>query len=150
MRKLLVRGAVLRSGQPTVSPSARLALPAAAAILLFAPIAGAQYAVPPTSAPEPPRDYAPPPEEPLPDHRQSDLVGLRLDGWREGVSIVGLRYLHMYEHGEVELPQSPAAAIGLGADIGMINASASDDRDKGGIADAVLRAALGLPLGSLS
>lgn len=126
------------------------ALPAAAAVVLFAPIAGAQYAMPPTYAPEPPHDYEPPPEEPLSEHRQSDLAGLRLDFWRDGVSIVGLRYLHMFEHGQVHLPESPAVAIGLGADVGAINVSASDDRDKGVLADVVLRAAMGMPVGSLS
>jgi hypothetical protein len=126
------------------------ALPAAVAVVLFAPVARAQYATPPPDAPEPPRDYAAPPEEPLPEHQQSDQLGLRLDLWKDGVSILGVRYLHMYEHGQIRrLPQSPEVAIGLGADLGVINVSA-DDRDKGGIADVVLRAAVGLPIGSLS
>jgi hypothetical protein len=133
-----------------ILPVRALPAAAAAAVVLFAPIAGAQYATPPTFAPEPPREYAPPPEDPSPEHRQSDLAGVRLDFWHDGVSILGLRYMHMFEHGHVHLPESPALALGIGADLGAVNVSASDDRDKGGIADVVLRAAVGLPLGSLS
>ncbi len=127
-------------------------LPAVTAIVLFAPVAGAQYATPPPYSPPQPRDHAPPPEDPAPLHRQSDLIGSRLDSWRDGVSILGVRYLHMYEHGGKAdgVFSLPAAAIGLGADMGAINVSASEDRDKGFVAGAVLRAAVGAPMGWFS
>jgi hypothetical protein len=53
------------------------------------------------------------------------VLGFRLDCWRDGVSILAVRYLHMYEYGGTLNGgfSFPAAAIGLGVDVGAINVS---------------------------
>jgi hypothetical protein len=134
-----------------------LVLPAAVSLLFFSRTAAAQFAPPPERERPPTYAHASPAEEEAPEapvHRQADWLGARFDSWRAGVSIFGMRYLHMFEHGR-NLPGGgppyPAAAVGLGVDAGGINLSASQDSDKGAIVDAVLRGAVRVfPVGGIS
>jgi hypothetical protein len=80
------------------------------------------------------------------------MLGLRLDCWRDGVSALGVRYLHMFEHGGTfdGRLSFPTVAIGLGVDGGMINVSSTQDSDKGAVVDGVLRGAVHFPAGWIS